>query len=325
MIELPVFELIEPESVPEAVEALVEHGNGATLVAGGTGLFPTMKRRQVHHPVVISLGKIPGLSGIKAEDGRVAIGALTPLLDVAGSTEVPTAVADAASQVATPQIRALGTAGGNLLLDTRCNYYDMPEVWRAAQGDCLKAGGDICWVAPKGDRCWAVSSSDLAPVALAMGARFTFWGKTGSRELEAAAVYQDDGLVWLTRSPHDVLTEVSFPLGFETAYVKLRRRDTLDFPMLGVAVALVRDGEEITDARIGLGAVSSAPRRAMASEESLIGRRLAPDVIEVAAEKANDAIRPLDNADVSSRYRRAMIPVFVKRALNRLSTAGSTR
>src|SRR5207302_1022062 len=147
----------------------------AMLVAGGSGLFPNMKRRQQEPPVVIGLRSVRGLRSIEAMDeGGFRVGATASLHEVASHPvlrERYPALATAAGLVSTPHLRRMGTLGGNLCLDTRCTYYDQSYHWRKSIDFCMKKDGGVCWVAPGSPRCWAVSSSDTAPVAIALGAR----------------------------------------------------------------------------------------------------------------------------------------------------------
>jgi 4-hydroxybenzoyl-CoA reductase subunit beta len=231
-------------------------------------------------------------------------------------------VARAASLISNPQIRNMGTIGGNLLVDTRCNYYNMPYWWRRSIHFCMKKDGDVCWVAPGGSRCWAISSSDLAPVALALDARVRLVGSAGERAIPARSLYVDDGIVYLGKRPDEVLVDVTFPPidGLRATYWKLRRRGTIDFPILGVAAAVRTDADgTCTHARIVLGAVASMPLDVPAAAVTLVGHRLGPEVIEDAARAAFTPAKPLDNTDLTLGYRKQMVRVYVARALKELA------
>lgn len=319
MMRLPSFAYLAPRSAGEAARMLADQGPAAAVVAGGTGLYPAMKRRQVRPRALVSLAAVDELRGVRGlPGGGVSVGAMTRLSDLARSDAVPAALSGAASVVASPQIRAMGTVAGNLCLDTRCNYYDMPEDWRDAVGSCLKAGGDTCRVAPAGTRCWAVSASDLAPVAVAIGAKVTLVSTDGTRALPLADFYRHDGLDHLTKAPGEIVTELLIPPldGLRVSYRKVRQRACLDFPLLGVAsgVRLAADGMCL-DARIVLGAVASAPLRCEEAERLLMGQRLTPELLRQAGEVAARPARPLDNADLAHFYRKWVVPVHVTRAL----------
>lgn len=323
---LPIFKYLSPTTVEEAAQLLADPERPATLVGGGTDLFPTMKRRQVMPAILVSLSEIPTLRGIQIDDdGSCIIGASTLLREVEASTKVPPVLAAAAGKVASPQIRNTATIGGNLCLDTRCNYIDMPNTWRLASGHCMKEGGEVCWVAPRGNRCWAVSSSDLAPVTIALGGKVRLISARGERVIPVEDLYQNDGILYQTKERDEILVDVALPdEGLRATYRKLRRRGAIDFPILGVAAAarFDKDGTCLT-ARLVISAVAPAPMRATEAEQYLVGRRLDDEVIEDAARLASVPVRPQDNTDMGSRYRKWMASVFVSRALHDLETGNA--
>src|SRR5688572_30474227 len=284
MMRLPPFEYLTPRTVGDAVKYLADRGPDAMLVAGGTDLFPNMKRRQFEPKTLVGLRGIRELRGVRAANGGVTIGAGTTLTQVATHAEIVRrypALATAAGLVSSPQLRNMGTLGGNVCVDTRCNYYNQSFEWRKAIGFCMKRDGDICLVAPGSPRCWAVSSSDTAPVLWSLGARIRLAGPDGERTVPIAALYRDDGIQYLSKRPDEILTEILLPPaeGWRSAYLKLRRRGSFDFPVLGVAVAARMEGEIVREARIVLGAVASQPREATAAVVALIGQRLTPEML----------------------------------------------
>jgi 4-hydroxybenzoyl-CoA reductase subunit beta len=329
VIRLPAFTYLRPRELGEACELLAEHGAEAAVVAGGTDLFPKLKRRQIAPTVLVGLHGIDELRGVDV-NGGISIGAGVRLreLEAHPALEGPyAALARAAELIASPQIRNAGTVGGNLCLDVRCDFYDRPPGWRDALGYCLKAGGaDVCRLASGGTRCWAISSSDLAPVALALEGSVRLVSGTGERRVAAADLYQDDGLAHLTLARDEIVTELTLPPadGLRATYLKLRRRGTIDFPLVGVAAA-VRVGEDgtCTDARIALGAVASLPRRMETAERLLVGRALDGDAIAEAADAAAAAAKPMNNTDLTPGYRKRMVRVYVARALAELAAAGA--
>lgn len=320
MLRLPPLRHAAPATIEEASELLGV--DGAVLAAGGTDLVPNLKRRQHPASMIVSLRRVEGMRGVDVDaDGTIRIRALTTLAATAGDERVPPVVRKAARLVATPQIRNQGTVGGNLLVDTRCDWLNIPDLWRQAAEPCLKAGGDTCWVAPAKQHCWAVSSSDLAPVLIALDASVTLVGPNGRRTLPVENLYQNDGMAHHVRAPDEILTEVAIPSDpdLRATYHKLRRRGSIDFPILGVAVALRLDETgTCSAARIVLGAIASAPLRVPKAEEALVGEPLSPESIAVAAEEARVLARPLANTDLTSRYRKRMVPVFTRRALEEL-------
>ena len=325
MMRLPAFDYVAAKTVEEALRALADAGPDGMLVAGGTDLYPNMKRRQFEPKTLVGLRAIKELRGVSgsAREG-VTIGACTTLTAVASHPGVARdypALATAAGVVSSPQLRNMGTLGGNVCVDTRCNYYSQTYEWRKAIGFCMKKDGDICLVAPGSDRCWAVSSSDTAPVLWSLGARLRLHGPGGERTIPVAALFHDDGIAYLAKRPDEIVTEILLPPadGWRSVYLKLRRRGSFDFPILGVAVALRLEGDVVREARVVLGAVASVPREAPKAAEALVGRRLTTETIEAAAEAAAGPARPLDNTDLTHPYRKKVARVFVARALARLA------
>ena len=323
MLRLPQFQYLAPRDLVEATSLLVEHGPQAVVVAGGTDLYPNMKRRQQEPPVVIGLRSIASLRAINASDNGFQIGATATLHDVATHPLVRErypALAAAAGLVSTPHLRRMGTLGGNLCLDTRCTYYDQTYHWRKSIDFCLKKDGRICWVAPGSSRCWAVSSSDTAPVAVALRARLTLESARGERCVEAGEFFRDDGILYLTRRPDEILSSIEFPQldGWHMVYEKLRRRGSFDFPILGVAAAVKLTDGVVEDARLVLGAVGSSPVDQSKLAQPLVGTRPTPEAIQAVAAAAYKGARPLDNTDLNYAWRKKMARVYVERALARV-------
>ena len=328
MLRLPIFEFHQPQTIAEAIALKKEHRTAAMYVAGGTDLFPKMKRRQMTPPVLISLSKIAPLRAISNGHG-LTIGSGVPLARVATEQQIVAhypALAKAASLVASPALRQVGTLGGNLCVDTRCTYYDQTEPWRRALGFCLKKDGDTCWVARSSDVCLAVSSSDCAPVAIALGATARLMGPEGERTVPVEALYKNDGADYLSKAPDEIMVAIHLPpaAGWRVAYQKLRRRGAIDFPILGVAAALrLADDGLCTGAKIVLGAVASQP--VVVSDEVtdlLLGQRLEPALLAEVAQQAFRQAKPLDNTDMSLSYRKKMARVYIARTLASLLPNG---
>ncbi|MGH7903032.1 MAG: FAD binding domain-containing protein [Candidatus Dormibacteraceae bacterium] len=323
MLRLPRFRYLRPSTAREAAALAAEHGPQAMFVAGGTDLFPKMKRRQFEPEILIGLDGLAGLREIRGDPASgFELGALTTLARAAGNPRLAAACAgypEAAGLVSSPPLRQAGTVGGNLCVDTRCNYYDMTLEWRQAVGFCMKKDGEICLVAPGSPRCWAISSSDTAPMAIAAGASVRLAGPDGEREIPAAALYRDDGIDYLAKQPHEVVTHVLLPsaAGVGTAYVKLRRRGSIDFPIAGAAVAVGLDGDTVRTCRIALTAVASHPVEAARAASFLVGRRLRPETVAEAAELAAGPAKPLDNADLTHFWRKRMVRVVVEQAITK--------
>jgi 4-hydroxybenzoyl-CoA reductase subunit beta len=323
MMRLPNFQFRAPASVREAADLLAASGD-AMLVAGGTDLLPNMKRRQQVPATLVGLRHIAELRTITDGDART-LGAGLTLTDLVRHPLIRrdhTALWQAAAQVATPLLRNMGTLGGNLCLDTRCNYYDQTYEWRKAINFCMKKDGETCWVAPSSPKCVAVSSTDTAPALLALGASVTLVSAAGTRQIALSDLYRNDGIHYLTRRPDEVLTAVHVPHldGWRSVYWKLRRRGAFDFPVLSVAAAakIATDGT-VEAARIVLGAVSSRPVEAPAAAiAALVGHPLTDDLIANVAELAAQPSRPLDNTDFTLVWRKRMTKCFVAYALREL-------
>ncbi len=322
MLRLPPFRYLAPRTIEQATQMLAQEGEQAMLVAGGTDLYPNMKRRQFTPPVLIGLRGIAALkriSGSPEQGMRVGAGVtLTSLAEHPVIQQYYPALATAASSVSTPQLRNMGTIGGNLLLDTRCNYYNQTEFWRHSIDYCMKKDGDVCLVAPGSPRCWAISSADTAPVLISLDAQARLVSMRGERVLPVRELFRDDGMNPYTRAGDEILSEIILPPagGWHSVYLKLRRRGSFDFPILGVAVALrfAADGA-VAGARITLGAVASHPVEAIDAAKLLIGQRLTPELITEAAALAAKRSKPLDNADLTINYRKQVTPVYIRRAL----------
>jgi 4-hydroxybenzoyl-CoA reductase subunit beta len=327
MLRLPPFTYLQPRTLQEALAMKADAGAAGMFVAGGTDLYPNMKRRHQEPRVVISL---MGIEELRRLDGRE----LGTCLTLSELSELPTvqrsypAVVQAARLVSTPLLRNMGTLGGNLCLDTRCNYYNQGYEWRKAINFCMKKDGHICWVAPSSPRCWAVSSSDVAPVMVAHGAEYVLAGPAGERVVPAGRFYENDGIDYLTKQPDEILATVRLPApdGWDAVYHKLRRRGAFDFPVLGVAAWVQWDtrrgtggGGRVAAARVVLGGVASRPQEIPEAAAALVGTTLPPDAIAAAAEAAYRPAKPMDNTDFDLSWRKQMTRVYVTRALAELA------
>jgi 4-hydroxybenzoyl-CoA reductase subunit beta len=324
MMRLPRFAYHAPRTVREAADLLANAAPGtAMLVAGGTDLVPNMKRRQQVPSALIGLRGIQELRRVANGDG-LSIGAgttLAALLQIPDIRRSYTGLWQAATQVATPPLRNMGTLGGNLCLDTRCNYYDQNYEWRKAIDFCMKKDGETCWVATSSPRCLAVSSTDTAPMLMALGASVTLVDAGGERQVALSDLYRNDGIDYMTRRPTEIVTAVHIPPsdGWRSAYWKLRRRGAFDFPVLSVAAAVsIGPGGTVRAARLVLGAVASRPIEARAAVDYLVGQPLSDPVIHGAAELAAGPARPMDNTDFSLMWRKRVAREFVVHALREL-------
>lgn len=324
MMRLPLFEFRAPRTIEEAARILDGEGTKAMPLAGGTDLLPNMKRRQQVPKTLMSLRSIEVLTQVRLDPAGSRLGACMTLAEIAADARFRNglmALAQAASLVATPPIRNMATLGGNLCLDTRCNYYDQNYEWRKAINFCLKKDGDICWVAPGSSKCMAVSSTDTAPALMALGARVRLVSRTGEREVLLAELYNNDGLEYIRRKPNEILAEVLLDSlqGWKSTYWKLRRRGSFDFPVLSVAAAARFSNDGVVEAaRIVIGSAASCPLPAADAAKSLVGRSLSADTIAEAAVLAARIAKPLDNTDFDMSWRKKVTGEFVTCALREL-------
>jgi len=348
MMRAPMFRYHAARSVKDAVAALAGEEHAMPL-AGGTDLVPNMKRRQQTPSLVVGIAQIGRLHRISNGTG-LTIGACATLTDVTRHRQVRArhaALAKAAGSVATVHLRNMGTLGGNLCLDTRCNYYNQNHEWRQAINFCMKAplgtdghacsspdGTSICWVATSSPRCWAVSSTDTAPALIALGAEITLAGPDGERRIPLEALYRNDGMAYLTKRRDELLTQVHLPDpagsgDVRSTYWKLRRRGSFDFPVLGVAVAVTLAGGPergtaetpvVESARVVLGAVASHPIL-VPETEMLIGQPLTDDLVRAFADAVTRHARPMDNTDFDLAWRKKVLKSYVRGALEEVRAA----
>ena len=323
MLRMDGFAYHHATSPAEAV-ALWSRLDDARYVAGGTDLLPNIKHRIVQPGHLIGIAAALPSGWRLSDDGQaVIIGAGTRLSQLGTLPHLP-ALAQAARLIAGPQIRNMGTLGGNILLDTRCLFYNQTEFWRKALGYCLKAEGDWCHVIGGPKTCVATQSADTVPVLLTLDASVRLLGPDGERTLALRDLYRFNGMDHLHIAPGELLTEVIVPLppeGTRATYLKLRTRDAIDFPQLSLAVcgrfsgtgpAAVAHTLEIV-----VGAVNPQPRPVKKLDEHL-GQPLDDDRIEAISQLVYRATRPVASVHGDTNWRRHMSAVYTRRALREL-------
>jgi 4-hydroxybenzoyl-CoA reductase subunit beta len=322
MMRLPAFHYRAARTIADAAGWLAENPAGTMLIAGGTDVVPKMKRRQQTPTTLIGLRGIRELGEISNGDGfTIGAGAtLSKLLAHPRIGESYPGLSQAIAQIATPHLRNMGTIGGNVCLDTRCTYYDQTYEWRKAIDFCLKKDGDRCWVATSSPKCLAVSSTDTAPVLLALGASVRLVSAAGQRVIPISELFANDGMHYLTRRPDEILSTIALPAshGWRSAYWKLRRRGAFDFPVAAAASAAKLDGLDVVDVRIVLGAVASRPLECHGAAAVLKGQRLTDERIAEAAAAASEVAKPMDNTDFELVWRKAMVRTLVSHALHEI-------
>ncbi|MDP6377310.1 MAG: FAD binding domain-containing protein [Pseudomonadales bacterium] len=325
MLRLPPIEFATPRSLADVLPMLGD--DSVRVVAGGTDLWPNMKRRHQQARTVVSLMSVPELRGIAAGGDELRLGATTTLTsilrDEALCTRFPS-FARAVASISSPPLRNMGTLGGNLCVDTRCTYYNQSQEWRSAIGFCLKEQGETCWVATGSPRCWAHSASDAAPVLCALGARVKLVSGVGERVIPLAELYQADGIDFLTKRHDELLSEVLIPSTSDAdhcsaSFWKLRRRGSIDFSVLSVAVVVWMDSASLIDnISIYLGAVESCPIRVDVADIA-VGRMLDTDLIDEIARRAQRLATPMDTADFTPSWRGKMVEQYTIAALRELA------
>ncbi len=323
-MHLDAFDLHQPTSVEEALALAQRHAGKFDFLAGGTDLIPNYKMHLNVRPHLISLDHVAELRSFRPEAGW--LGATVRLRNLEGSSTLIRrypGIAEAAEEIATPLVRASGTVGGNLLVETRCFFFNQSYPWRQALGFCLKADGDQCHVVPQKTRCYATFSGDLAPALMVLDAHAEIAGPGGRRRVAVADLYdpKGDGVRRTKLGPGELLVGVQIPPGAEhlkAKYSKLRVRPSFDFPELGVAVALEEKGGKVARLEIALGGLETYPRLMKAQTAPLVGEPLTEERVKALSEDLVKAVRPVHNTFLAPDYRRKMTGVFVRRAIGAL-------
>ncbi len=317
------FRVIRPRAIDEAIRVLGEHGSDAMLIAGGTDVIPNLQMRLFAPRVLIDLKGLRSLSGVSfSERDSLRIGALTTLTNLLAARVVQEkfpVLAQAVGTIAGPLQRNMGTIGGNLCLETRCRWYNQSHFWREALGGCLKTRGPVCHVAPGGRFCWAAWSGDSAPALLALDAEIEIAGAAGARRIALRDFYKNDGMDRIVLGRGEIVTAVHVParmVGLRGAYHKLRVRDSIDYPLAGVAVAMKVDANGVCrDARVALTAVNPAPVLLPDVAALLTGKKWNDGAAEEVAHLAIRTGKPLTTSASTPVYRREMVKLFTRRAL----------
>ncbi len=320
---MPMFDLKRPASVAEAA-ALLGANPGAQLLAGGTDLLPRLRRGIDQPTLLVDLGAVRDFAHIALTDAGLSLGAgvtLAQLAIDARVTKLYTAIAEAARTIAGPGHRSVATVGGNLCLDTRCVFYNQSQWWRAANGYCLKRGGEVCHVAPQGKHCHAAFSGDLAPALLVLGAEVELVAAGHTRRVPLAELYRDDGAAHLTLAHDEVLASVVVPAATKSlvsGYRKARVRGAVDFPLAGVACALVLFEGALAELRVALTGTNSQPF-VLAGTDAFLGRPVDADMLSSLAKLVQKQVSPMRTTATASNYRRQVASVLARRLLGELS------
>lgn len=319
-ILLEEFTYARPETL-EQLTTLVRRyeadGDHYIFSAGGTDVVPKLKTQVIRPDHMISLTGLEELNHIEKRDNHIIIGALTPLSDLATDDLIQQylpALGHAARKVASPQIRNRATIGGNIMVENRCIYINQSPINRECHAPCFKADGDICHLvksAKRGDEvlCQARFVSDTAPVLLLLEAEINIMGPEGTRKIKLDDLYLPDGIDSRNIASGEVITtiEVEIPEDTDLHYEKLAIRKALDFPSLGVAVRMT--GEDLSVALTGLNTLPGV-FRAKADDYDIFDNMVS-DICDQAM-----GFAVTYQQDFFQRgYRKAMIPVFIRRAV----------
>jgi 4-hydroxybenzoyl-CoA reductase subunit beta len=324
MMRLPKFSYVEPRSLEEACLFLAEHGPKSKLVAGGTDLLPSMKLGLSAPAWLVSTSSLPQLDQVEFDKGTgLRIGASVTLNALEKHDLVQEkfpAIAAAARSVGSPQLRRMGTVGGNLNIDTRCDYYNQPGFWRDCKPTCIKAGGETCNAINGGRKCFAVFSGDLAPALIALDAKVRLVSAHGERTIPLNELYTGNGASPRAIKPEEILVHVevpALPAGTITAYAKFAVRKAIDFPLASVGALVALEGKEklCRAARVVIGGVGMRPDEVKTIAQLLEGNKLSRELIEEASDLAFKAARPVANRGSSPSYRKLMVKALVRKAL----------
>ncbi len=318
MLPLRPFKIVEPLSFAQLGQALKDAHPNTKIMAGGTDLLPNLKHGLYDVDHVISLKNLSELNTISHEGSRLIIGAgvkLNELMENKIIQEFAPALRVAASQIASPQIRAMGTVGGNICLDTRCLYFNQSEFWRSALGYCLKKDGDSCHVVKTGKRCVAASSNDLATMLLALNARLIIWSPAGEKTIELDDFYTANGLKNNKLEMHEIVTRVEVELRPNSfaGFAKLRHRESIDFSLLSIGLAFSLEDTKVLDLKVAVNAMVAKPKVLNFSD---VGRTYDQHLIEEIAQQASEKCHPQTNICDDPAWRKEMIKCYIKRAFN---------
>ena len=328
-MRLPKFEYLEPKTLKEAAKAHASDAKGSALLAGGTDLLVNMKHRIIEPKQVINLKTIPKLAHVTSVKSALKIGALTTLRALASSSEIQERfpiLSHVATEVGAYALQTMGTLGGNLCQGNRCRFYNQSAFWRSAKSPCYKAGGKLCHVVRKPEECHSTYCGDMAPVLIALEARVRVTGPSGERSFPLGKLYTQDGKKPLSLRKGEILKEVSVPpAAGKILYLKWRRRESVEFPIVSLALYVEKDGnEEIRRAKIIFSAVGSGPVETIEAEKMLENDSLDDQAIERVSNQAVKEISPMRTSIYSPSYKRRMAGILLRQALEKFQNPNNT-
>jgi len=319
-MRLPKFEYLEPKSLKEAMNGLVSDTKGSVLLAGGTDLLVNMKHRMLQPKRLINLKAIPRLAYITNGKDGLRIGALSTLHELISSAIIQErypSLCQSARKVGAYAHQVMGTIGGNLCQGNRCRFYNQSAFWRSVRSPCYKAGGEICYVVRKPKECHSTYCGDMAPVFISLDSQVKVIGPDGERSFPLKKLYTQNGKKPLSLKKGEILKEVFVPPSSgKTLYLKWRLRESLEFPIVSLAIHVEQDGEnQIKKARIVFSSVGPGPVETMEAEKMLKAASLDDRMIEKVSNQALKEIFPMRTSIHSPAYKRKIAGILLKQAL----------
>ncbi|MBI5376632.1 MAG: FAD binding domain-containing protein [Candidatus Schekmanbacteria bacterium] len=330
-MRLPRFEYIKPASIEEAVNALElnsqsinQASNQSKILAGGTDLLVSMKQRIIRPATIIGIKSIPELNSISQENGSIKIGAAATLSEIAANELIKEKLpmfCKAVKSVASKHLRNAATIGGNICLDTRCWYFNQSQLWRDSRGLCHKTGASLCHEIKNSDRCHAINNSDTAPALITLDAKVILKKKGGEREIALKDFFKDNGSSHTTIEKNEILTSITIPVKNDdshSTFIKVSLRKGIDFSIGSIAASISRDGNKISDIRIVIGSIVSAPVLLQKTSSIIMSAGLTEQSIAEASKTAASELGALTNLFTQSGYKRQLAESMTARALTEL-------
>ncbi len=320
-MRLPEFDYVEPKSIKEASSLLLDNPK-ASILAGGTDLLVNMKHRVEMPSLIVNIKRISHLDFIEKQNGSIRIGALASLKKVYTNPfirEKVRALTLAASAVGSYHHQCMGTIGGNICQQNRCKYFNQSKWWRSSRPLCFKASGEICYVLNKKGTCYSSYCGDVAPVLLVLNAKVIVESKTAKREIPLEGLFSGDGKTPLNFQPGEILREIIIPqeaLDGLSTYVKFANRESIDFPIVGMALWASAEGKEV---RVSFTAVDRRPVRAKGVEDFLRGREFNGETLEQAVDLSSKVARPANTSMYSPSFKRKILGRLLRTGLQEVA------
>jgi 4-hydroxybenzoyl-CoA reductase subunit beta len=324
MMRLPNFAYNAPSTLPEALKIKEELGNGAQVLAGGTGLIVSLKHRLLSPAALISLKNINELRGIEVKNDLVIIRAGTTLMKVAGHEAIKQhfpILVKAVKSIGAVGIQGFrGTIGGNLCLQPRCIFYDQSAFWRMGKGTCNRTGGKECLAVEGSQSCQSICSGDTVPVLTAASAQLTIAASSGVRVIPIAEFFTGKGESPFNLAPNEIVTEIRLPIPWAPtrwSYQRIAMRSAVDFPLINAAAIATMNGSKVESFRLALSAAGPAPVALKEAEGMIKGQTPGPEMIARAGTIALRSAQGVmvENSSVSKDYRMKMAEIVVRRAV----------